>query len=158
MKNEVENIKRRDILLTAAAMTTVAASSALGSSEHDCHTEHKKISATTFNRDMELIDAALHCVKNGQICNDHCIALVKQGDTSIADCLASVSDMLVTCTGLSKLASNESAHLKAYAKVCIAVCKDCEKACAKHENHHAECKACAESCRACIKACEKAVA
>ncbi len=159
MKKEVENMKRRDVLLTAAAMTTVVASTVLGSSEHNCHNTDKKIIATpTFNRDMELIDAALHCVKNGQVCNDHCIALVKQGDTSIADCLASVSDMLVTCAGLSKLASNESAHLKAYAKVCIAVCRDCEKACAKHENHHAECKACAESCRACIKACERAVA
>lgn len=151
----IENRGRRDMLLGAAVVTTLAAGNVMGASEHDHHVGH---TMAPSDRDTSLIDAALHCVKNGQICNDHCIELVKQGDTSIAECLASVSDMLATCTGLSRLAANESAHLAAFAKVCIAVCKDCEKACAKHENHHAECRACAQSCRECIKACEKVAA
>ena len=151
----IENKGRRDMLLGAAVVTTIAASTVMGASEHDHHAGHNM---TPSDRDTSLIDASLHCVKSGQICNDHCIELVKQGDTSIAECLASVSDMLAACTGLSRLAANESTHLAAFAKVCIAVCKDCEKACAKHENHHAECRACAQSCRECIKACEKVAA
>ena len=152
----IEDKSRRDVLLGAAVVTTLAAGSAFASSEHDHHAGH--MMSAPSNRDTSLMDAALHCVKSGEICNDHCIELVKQGDTSIAECLASVSDMLVTCAGLSRLAANESPHLAAFAKVCIAVCKDCEKACAKHENHHAECRACAQSCRECIKACEKVAA
>jgi len=152
----IESKSRRDVLLGAAVATTLVTGSAFASSEHDHHAGHTMMEPS--NRDTSLMDAALHCVKSGEICNDHCIELVKKGDTSIAECLASVSDMLATCSGLSRLAANESAHLAAFAKVCIAVCKDCEKACAKHENHHAECRACAQSCRECIKACEKVAA
>ncbi len=153
----VENKGRRDVLLGAAVATTLVAGTAFASSEHEHHHAGHGMMVSS-ERETSLIDAALHCVKSGEICNDHCIELVKQGDTSIAECLASVSDMLVTCAGLSRLAANQSAHLAAFAKVCIAVCKDCEKACAKHENHHAECRACAQSCRECIKACEKIAA
>jgi len=79
-------------------------------------------------------------------------------DAMIANCLDSVADMLPMCAGLAKLASNQSSHLKALAKVCIAICEDCEKECRKHEDKHAECKACAESCAACIKECKQLVA
>lgn len=151
----IENRGRRDMLLGAAVVTTLAAGNVMGASGHEHHEGHMM---EPSNRDTSLIDAALHCVKSGQICNDHCIELVKKGDTSIAECLASVSDMLVTCEGLSRLAANNSKHLAAFAKVCISVCKDCERACAEHENHHAECRACAQSCRECIKACEKVAA
>jgi len=142
----IENKGRRNILIGAAAVaTTLASGSAFSATEH----HHKK------NSNTGLIDSAFGCVKAGQACNDHCIELVKSGDTSIADCMDSVSEMLATCTALTQMASYRSLHLPAFAKVCISVCEDCEKECRKHEKKHAECKACAESCRDCIKACKK---
>ena len=143
-----QGTSRREVLLGAAAIAaTLATQTAFAGDEH----HHK-------GSDTGLIDASLGCVKAGQICLDHCVELIKNGDTSISACLEAVSDMLPMCSTLSKLASSQSPHLAAFAKVCIAVCEDCEKECQKHANKHAACKACAESCAACIKACKKVAA
>lgn len=145
----MENQDRRNLLLGAAAVaTTFTAAPVFAATQH----HHKS------NKNTGLIDAALDCLKSGQACNDHCIELVKAGDTSIADCMASVSEMLATCTALSQMASYQSKHLAAFAKVCISVCEDCENECKKHADKHAECKACADSCSDCIDACKKVAA
>lgn len=142
-----ENQNRRNLLLGSVAVATaLAAAPAFSAGGHEHHAE---------NPNAGLIDAALDCVKKGDVCQQHCIELVKAGDTSIADCLRTVVDMLPMCATLTKLASHQSVHLAALARVCIAVCEDCEKECRKHENKHAACKACAESCAACIEACKK---
>lgn len=143
----VKNKTRRDILIGAAAVaTTLSAGKAFSSSEHQHH---------QTNSNTDLIDIAYDCIKKGQTCNDHCIELVKSGDTSIADCMASVSEMLASCDALAQMASYQSRHLPALAEVCIAVCEDCEKECKKHAKKHVACKACADSCRDCIDACKK---
>ena len=144
------NKDRRNILLgAAAAAVTLTSNSAFSATDHSHH---------KMNKNTALVDSALDCLKAGQACNDHCIELVKSGDTSIAECMSTVSEMLAACTALSQLASYQSKHLAAMAKVCIDVCEDCEKECAKHEDKHAECKACADACRDCIKACKKVAA
>jgi hypothetical protein len=43
-------------------------------------------------------------------------------------------------------------HVKPAVQLCIDVCTDCERACRKHEAHHAVCKACADACAATVKA------
>lgn len=152
IKKEQQNINknRRNILLgAAAAATTLASSNVFSATGHMHH---------NMNSNTGLIDTALDCVKTGQACNDHCIELVKSGDTSIAECMSTVSEMLAACTALSQMASYQSRHLPAIAKVCIAVCEDCEKECRKHAKKHTACKACADACLDCIKACEKAAA
>ena len=128
---------------------TFATGKTFASSEHQHH---------QMNRNTAVIDAAMDCVKKGDACLDHCIELVKMNDTSIADCLATVTDMLPMCTALAKLASNQSPHLAELANVCISVCEACEKECRKHEKKHTECRNCAESCAACIKECKKIAA
>lgn len=150
-KQSLDNINRRKLLArTAAVAATVAAGSAFaGEHKHHHH-------ASTANTD--LISSALDCVKTGEACDAHCIKLVKHGDDSIAECLDIVNQMLPVCSTLSTLASAESNHLVAYAEVCIAVLKDCEKECEVHADMHAECKACMEACAACIKECNKLTA
>ncbi|MCW8831445.1 MAG: four-helix bundle copper-binding protein [Gammaproteobacteria bacterium] len=146
----IENKSRRDILLGAAAVAaTFASDSAFSASEHN-HDMHNHASGN-----QDIIDAALDCVKTGMACNDHCIELLKDGDTSIVNCMDVLSETLAMCTALSQMASYQSSHLAAVAKVCISVCEDCEKECRKHEKKHAACKACAESCKDCIDACKK---
>jgi Cys-rich four helix bundle protein (predicted Tat secretion target) len=150
------DISRRNMLLGAAAMTaTVTTAMASGNVFASSHGEHMHDHG---NKNEALIDAAMDCLKKGDLCTDHCIELVKTGDTSIADCLASVSDMEPMCKALAKLAANQSPHLTELVAVCISVCETCEKECRKHEKKHAQCKACADSCADCIKECKKLTA
>ena len=150
----IENKSRRDILLGAAAVAaTLTTDTAFSATDHN-HSAHQH----TANNNEDIINTALDCIKTGQACNDHCIELVKTGDTSIADCMDILVESLAMCTALAQMASANSSHLPELAKLCISVCEDCEKECRKHEKKHAVCKACADSCNACIKACKKIVA
>lgn len=148
------SLSRRELLYMAAGATASAALTsgvAIAGKEHAGHAAHAK------NEHQGLIDSALDCVKTGQLCLDHCMELFKQGDTSVADCADSVNELLAMCTALSQMVAYQSRHLKAFATVCVEVCKDCEKECRKHEEH-AQCKDCAESCASCIKELEKIIA
>ncbi len=141
-------------LITASAATAQA-------EEHDVH-QHEGHAAADGGAEhsapavhQSLIDAALKCVNRGEVCTNHCIGLLSKGDTSLKDCIRTVSAMLPMCAALVRLAALESPRLKELAKLCADVCEDCEKECKKHAEHHAACKACAESCRECIDACKK---
>lgn len=141
---------RRELLTGATAVMAMAGSNmAFAQMDHQHHHSNPHEAA---------IDAALDCLKKGQACLDHCMILFKKGDNSVAACADTVNEMLAMCSTLSKMASYQSKHLKAFAKVCIATCKDCRKECRKHEDKHAECKACADSCKNCIAQCEKLIA
>jgi Cys-rich four helix bundle protein (predicted Tat secretion target) len=90
--------------------------------------------------------AAADCVRIGEECLQHCIALLAGGDATLGDCAKSVEQMLGVCRAAGPLVYGESKHLGAFAKLCAAVCADCETACRKHESHHAICKRCADAC------------
>jgi Cys-rich four helix bundle protein (predicted Tat secretion target) len=141
-------MKRRELLIGAGALlTTLFANKAFAASTKHSHTSGKKFE--------NIIDSGLNCVKKGEACIQHCLAHFS--DASLAECAARVQEMLPICQTLSKLATYESRHLKAYLTVCIQVCKDCEKACRVHENEHVPCKECADACARCIAECEKAL-
>lgn len=149
--SEKISLGRRELLTGATAVIAMA-----GSNIAFAETDHKHHHASNPNE--AIVDAALDCLKTGQACLDHCILLFKKGDNSVAACADTVNEMLAMCTTLSKLASYQSRHLKAFAKVCMESCIDCEKECRKHEDKHAECKACADSCKNCIEQCKKLAA
>jgi Cys-rich four helix bundle protein (predicted Tat secretion target) len=115
------------------------------------HEEHEHGTAPH----QALIDAALNCVNRGEVCVNHCVTMLETGDTSLKDCLRTVSAMLPMCTALAPLAALDAKHLRDFAKVCIEVCTDCEDACKKHQDEHEICKACAQSCAECIEECKK---
>ncbi len=103
-----------------------------------------------------LADTARACINAGEQCFDHCVNMLASGDKSMADCFATVRQMLPVCSTLETLAKLNSPHLKAYAAVCATYCRDCEKACKPHAATHAVCKTCMDACAACAAACEKA--
>lgn len=141
-------MNRRELLWGAGALLTSAlAGNALASShkKHEHHEHGKKYHS--------LIESGLNCVEKGQICIQHCLDYF--GDASLAECAASVQQMLPVCSTLSQLATFESPHLKAYIQACIAICQDCEKACRVHADTHKPCMDCAEACKQCIEACNK---
>jgi Cys-rich four helix bundle protein (predicted Tat secretion target) len=103
-----------------------------------------------------LIDAAADCVTKAQLCLSHCLVAMGKGETDLAACANSASQVEAVCATLQKLAALNSKRLAAYAKVAMDVCKDCEEECKKTEKHP-ECKACMEACAACYKECKKLV-
>jgi len=156
-------MNRRQFIVAGAS--SVAASAAARALADDPHAEHnKQVPAAASNgprpwvRNAALIDASADCGKAGEVCLEHCLAQLREGDRSMARCSETVSAMLPMCAALEALAIQGSPHLKALAAVCAKVCRDCEAACKEHAMHHEPCKRCMETCRHCAEACEKAAA
>ena len=147
-------IGRRELLVGAAALVAASASGTASAAAHDEHATHAK-NAQHSAKNAALVAAALDCVGKAEACIAHCLASFQAGDTSLADCMARVHEMHVTCQALSTLAVSDSKHLAKFAAVCAEICKSCEDACREHEKMHASCRACAESCATCIEECNK---
>lgn len=148
-------MKRRQMASMVTALSAVVlAGRAIAANEH---AHHGKTGGTPASgKHAALITATGDCIAKGEACLSHCLVLLGQGDKAMADCAQSVNQMLATCTALQKLAAQEAKATKAMAKLALDVCQECEKACRKHEQHHAVCKACAESCAECVKQCKAA--
>jgi len=151
-------MNRRELLGVAVggASLAIAANNALAD-EHD-HMEHMDHAAHAHLQHAKLSEAARNCVSTGDLCMSHCLALFTMGDNSTAACAKSVYQMSAMCEALARLASANSEHLPALAKVCHESCLDCEKECRKHEKEHVICKTCADSCAACADECKKIMA
>lgn len=72
----------------------------------------------------------------------------------MADCAASVDDMLATVEAIRKLHAAKSKHTKAQARVAAAASRTCEEACRQHAAKHASCKRCMEACAKTAAACD----
>jgi len=110
--------------------------------------------AKTAGPNREVLESALHCVRDGEVCMANLLESFSAGDTTLAECARSVAQLVPACTALAQLAALNSPRLADFAKAVTLVCKDCEAHCRKHMDHHDFCKDCADSCLACIKACE----
>ncbi|MDN5851153.1 MAG: four-helix bundle copper-binding protein [Nitrococcus sp.] len=144
-------LSRRNFLAASAAGATLFASG-VGSAQasHDMqgmHGEHGKHGTLQ----SPLTDALSSCVAVGTRCVNHCLMAFKEGDTELADCAASVADMVPVCEAMYQLTLASSTHAAAMGKVCKAICEDCEDACRKHEDKHEVCRECADACAAVVK-------
>jgi len=151
--------RREMFTATGAAVLAMAATSAMAEETHHDH-DHAMMGhvAPTLPPNLKLIDIASLCLRTGLVCMNHCLDSFTKGDLSLAGCARTVDQMESVCATLEKLASINSPHLPAMAKIALAVCLECEKECRKHADHHAECKACAEACLACAEECRKIAA
>jgi len=141
-------MNRREILLGGVALAGAAVVGRSQATEKEHH-HH----GTTAN--AGLISAAADCIQKGQVCLNHCLYLLGQGDKDMAACAKSVNQMLALCASLQALANQESAYLPKLATIAMDACNKCEDECKKHSNKHEACKACGESCVACAKECKK---
>ena len=126
-------MNRRELLVGAGALAVAAAA----------HAAPKDKPAESAN---PLLDAALDCQKKAEACLTHCLTMLGNGDSSMAACAVAVRETLATSRALATLAAAGSKHLKELARVCAAVCKDCEAECKKHADKMVPCKECGESC------------
>ena len=159
-------MNRREMLTGAAAMVAAITTGRAFAGEGDKmnmdnmdmgtmdmshgHEHHKS------KRNMKLITAASDCAMKAQICLQHCLVLLGQGDKDMAACAQTASQVAAVCAALEQMASAEAKHLPQFAKAVMEICKDCEDECKKTDKHP-ECKACGEACAACYKEC-KAIA
>lgn len=148
MKDKTE-IGRRQFLLAAGSFTALAASTVSHASADSGHAHHHHNS----KENDALTRFAAHCETTGNACINHCLILLGDGDTEMADCAGSVQLMKPVCEAVAYHAAADSSYLKELVSVCKTVCADCEDACRKHEKKHAECHACAESCADMVEAC-----
>ena len=63
----------------------------------------------------------------GAMCLKHCLNLFATGDTSLSACAARIQEMNAVSEALGVLAAADSAQLKAFVPVCIAVHDACEQ-------------------------------
>ena len=151
---EPPTIKRRDVLLgvSSAALAGLVASPALAA--HHEQTEHTHADAP---KHRTLVLAAQACVGIGAMCLKHCLNLFATGDTSLSACAAHIQEMNAVSAALGVLAAADSAQLKAFVPVCIAVHDACEQECRKH-THHPLCMETAEACATVTAECKKVLA
>ncbi len=139
----------------ALATLTVAGGSRADNHKHDAQHEHMHAHHHGQGATSPLAEAAGHCLRTGEVCLNHCLDLLAQGDKEMAICGKAVNELIAVCATLQKLAATESKFLAKYAKLAAEVCENCEKECRKHEKKHRPCRDCAEACAACLKECRK---
>jgi Cys-rich four helix bundle protein (predicted Tat secretion target) len=148
-------MNRREALVNGSAMVISASLGAIACGAQNAAAQAAASPATAATSDGSIADAAFDCQKKGEACEDHCVRMLSTGDTSMAECIAAVRDMLPATDALARLASANSKHLPAAARLAIEVCESCESACRKHAQVHAVCRECADSCARTIAACRK---
>lgn len=146
-------MNRRELLVGSAAVATVMAAQAAGAASHDHNHMHAHVHGPA--RNQGLIDAANNCVSAGELCQDHCLELLSQGDTSLAACARTVSQAIAVCTALRSMAAQNATKLAQMAKLAMDTCKECEDECRKHEKVHQQCRDCARACADCYAQCKK---
>jgi len=144
--------RRQFILAGASSVALAAAGNVLAQGGDAAKTTPGSFSSP---RIRELFEAAAACVRSGEVCQQHCLEYLSQGDTSMARCANTLATMLPMCRALEALALQGSAHLAEFVRTCAKVCRDCEAACKVHAGHHKACKDCMEDCQHCAGACEK---
>lgn len=150
-------MNRRELLLGAAAFAAVASTGTAVAAEHNHDHMMSMGHDHKSTRNDKLISAAADCVLKANICLQHCLDLLGQGDKDMAACAKSSSQVSAICAALQQLASAEAKSLPQLAKVAMGICKECEEECKKTEKHP-ECKACKEACIACYDECKKIAA
>ncbi len=99
-----------------------------------------------------VLAAATSCTSAGQVCLQHCLVLLAEGDKAMAPCAQATTDMIAVSQATASLAASGSPQLGAQAAVALAASTRCESECRKHADTHATCRECAESCSRAIAA------
>lgn len=143
------NIQRRALIGGGAALVGLAAVG--GSAQAEMNHAHHGVS----QKYADLIRSTNHCRQAALVCEKHCVDMMKDGDTSLADCLASALEMLPIIEATHKLAIADTKRMSEVAALCAKFCADCAEVCKKHAKKHKECKDCYDACIDCEKACRK---
>ena len=107
-------MNRRELLLGAAAMAAAATAGKAFAAEHDHDHMMSMAHDHKSTRNEKLIAAASDCALKANICVQHCIVLMGQGEKDLAACAQSSSQAAAICTALQQLASAESSPCRSW--------------------------------------------
>lgn len=141
-------MNRRDALGTsvafaAASLGTAACGAKNAVAQNADHAHHGQHGAAA----SPVAAAAYDCVRAGDTCLAHCLALLSKGDTSMAGCAVAVRDMVAGMNALAAIASGGGKRAAELAGPLAKLCEDCARECQPHADHHPTCRACLESCQ-----------
>lgn len=148
---ESTNLSRRNLLVGAGALATVAAAGSASAATGHEHAKHAP-------QRPALLEALEDCNATGLRCISHCLVAFGEGDTTLAACAGSVHEMMAVCSAMATLTASNSSHSAALAKVCAQICEACAAECRKHAEMHRECRDCMEACEAVLPQLEMAAA
>jgi Cys-rich four helix bundle protein (predicted Tat secretion target) len=146
-------MNRREALLNTSAMAIAASLGAIACAAQNAAAQ----AAAAPGGGSGLVDAAFDCQKKGEACADHCARMLATGDTSMAECMLSVREMLPASEALGRLATMGSKRVPSAARLALEACEACETACRKHALVHAVCRDCADACARTVAACRGAI-
>ena len=140
-------MNRRDALSTGAAFAAASIGAAAcgaknavaQNADHGHHGHH--------GAESPVAAAAYDCVRTGNACIAHCLALLAKGDTSMAGCAVAVRDMVAGMSALAAIAGGGGRRAAELAGPLAKLCEDCARECQPHADHHPTCRACLESCQ-----------
>jgi Cys-rich four helix bundle protein (predicted Tat secretion target) len=136
--------------MTTSAALTLASVAGAAMAQDATHAHHHAPDSPY----KTLIDATSDCNVKGQVCVNHCLDLLAQGEKEMAACAKSVNQMMALCSALTSLAIQQSPYVRAVVKTAVEAFQACEKECRKHEKKHTQCKDCADACANCVKQCK----
>jgi Cys-rich four helix bundle protein (predicted Tat secretion target) len=148
-------MNRREVLLNTSAMAIAASLGAIACGAQNAAAQAAVIPAAPGGG---LVDTGFDCQRTGEACAEHCVRMLATGDTSMAECLLAVREMLPATAALAHLAGMSSKLVPAAARLALDACESCQAACRKHAEVHFVCRDCADSCARTIAACRKVAA
>lgn len=153
-EQEEASVSRRELLVAAGALASVAGAGAAAAASHHDDATHAAAGAHDHAahapRRPDLLRAVEACSSTGRRCVSHCLVTFREGDTSLADCAAAVHEMVAVCAAMETLLASNSSQVPGLAKVCLDTCETCAAECEKHAAKHQECRECQEACEALI--------
>ncbi len=89
-----ETMDRRQFMMAGAAVAVGVASGAVAEEGKGQAKTSSTPAALADPKKRELADAGAECVKAGDICMEHCLELLRQGDKNMVKCSETVAAML----------------------------------------------------------------
>lgn len=149
---------RRNFLVSSATLAALAvAGRAEGSdASRKGHAGHR-VGVARDSALEALADEASECVERVGACIPYCVGSLQEGETSLADCLATAIRLRSVVSAMASVAAFDTKPLestRALAAACAKFCRECEKACEPHYEMHTVCRECGETCGRCAQRCD----
>jgi Cys-rich four helix bundle protein (predicted Tat secretion target) len=155
--------RRQFVSAAAAGLVGALVENAIADDDHAHHSAKSNLPSSKLDSGKvdKLRKETAQCLSAAQSCIGLCNRVAISGDASMADCQASVINLVSVVRGLNEILAWGTAsdqEIKSLAAACSVFCADCSAECDKHASHHKECKQCKQACDSCKKACDAIVA
>lgn len=108
----------------------------------------------------EVVDALINCSETCTACADACLS--EGSVATLTRCISLNLDCADVCATTARVLSRNTDTdveiSRTLLKACVVACRESERECARHAEHHGHCQICAETCLVCLDNCEQLLA